>query len=189
MTSVEQARVSQPPRWGLAVVAVLGIAVAAALAAYSRVHPGDGAAITTFGFTALLAMKTWLTTAAVVLVIVQVLTALAMWGKLPGVSSAPSWASGVHRWSGTLAFLVTLPVGFQCIWSLGWSDSSFRTLAHSLLGCLFYGIFASKMLALRLRGLPGWTIPLLGGLLAVVLTALWFGSALWYLTQPGVPLR
>lgn len=180
--------VRQPPRWGLAAAAGLGIAVAAVLAAYSKVHPGDHAVITTLGFSTLLAMKTWLTTAALVFVVVQVISALAMWGRLPGVAGSPGWASPVHRWSGVIAFVLTLPVAFQCIWSIGWSDSSIRTLIHSLAGVLFYGVFAAKMLSLRLKGLPGWAIPVLGALLAALLTAVWFSSALWYFTQPGMPL-
>ncbi len=47
-------------------------------------HPGNGAAIATFGFGTLLAMKTLLTTAALVLVVVQVISALAMWAGCPG---------------------------------------------------------------------------------------------------------
>ena len=53
---------------------------------------------------------------------------------------------------------------------------------------LFYGVFAAKMLSLRLKGLPGWTLPVLGGLLAALLTVVWFSSAFWYFTQPGLPL-
>lgn len=188
VTSLQDRPVQQPPRWGLAAAAGVGIAVAAVLAAYSRVHPGNGAAIATFGFSALLAMKTWLTTAALAFVLVQVISALAMWGRLPGVSGFPSWANPVHRWSGVVAFLLTLPVAFQCIWSLGFSDATTRTLIHSVAGLAFYGVFAAKMLSLRLRGLPGWTLPVLGGLLAALLTVVWFSSALWYFTQPGVPL-
>jgi len=169
-------------------VGVLGIIVAATLAAYARVSPGDGAAITTLGFSTLLAMKSWLSSIVIVLVVVQVVSALAMWGRLPGVSSAPDWASPLHRWSGTVAFLVSLPIAFHCVWSLGFSDSSVRTLIHSLAGCLVYGIFAAKMLALRLRGLPGWTIPVLGGALAVALTVVWFSSALWFFTVSGAPV-
>ncbi len=188
MASTQAAPVRQAPQWGLAAVAGIGIAVAAVLAAYSFVHPGNGAAIATFGFSTLLAMKTWLTTAAMVFVVVQVISALAMWGKLPGVTGSPAWAAPVHRWSGVVAFLLTLPVAFQCVWSLGFSDSSVRTIAHSVGGCLFYGVFAAKMLSLRLHRLPGWTLPVLGGLLVVVLTVVWFSSALWYFTQPGLPL-
>jgi hypothetical protein len=188
MTFTAPPPVRQAPRWGLAAAAGLGLAVSAVLAAYSLAHPGNGAAISTFGFSTLLAMKSWLTTAAMVFVLVQVVSALAMWGKLPGVAGSPSWANPVHRWSGVLAFLLTLPVAFQCVWSLGFSDYSARTLIHSLAGLLFYGVFAAKMLSLRLRGLPGWALPVLGGVLATLLTVVWFSSALWFFTQPGVSL-
>jgi hypothetical protein len=188
VTAPEVVRTSQPPRWGLAAVGAVGIIVSAILAAYARVSPGDGAAITTLGFSTLLAMKSWLSTIVIVLVVVQVASALAMWGRLPGVSSAPDWVSPLHRWSGTVAFLVSLPIAFHCVWSLGFSDSSARTLIHSLAGCLVYGIFAAKMLALRLPGLPGWTLPVLGGALAVALTVVWFSSALWFFTVSGAPV-
>jgi len=174
-----------PPQWGLAVLGAVGLAVAAALAAYAEVHPGDGAALTTLGFSSLLQMKAWLTTAAAALVVVQVLSALAMWGRLPGVTGAPTWASGLHRWSGTLAFLLTLPVAFHCVWSLGFEDESVRVLVHSVAGCVLYGVFAAKMLALRVRGLPPATVPVLGGVLAGVVVVLWFSSALWFFGQSG----
>lgn len=178
----------QPARWGLAAAATLGLIVAAVLAAYSRVHPGAGATVPTFGFSTLLALKSWLTTAALAFVVLQVISALAMWGRLPGVSGSPSWAGPVHRWSGVAAFLITLPVAFLCIWALGFSDSSARTLIHSVAGCLFYGVFAAKMLSLRLHGLPGWTLPVAGGLLTTVLVVVWFSSAFWYFTASGRPV-
>ena len=59
-------------------------------------------------------------------------------------------------------------------------------LAHSLLGCLFFGAFTTKMLALRLRSVPGWALPLLGGLLFSALAGLWLTSALWFFTTTGV---
>src|SRR3954462_13766566 len=160
--------------WARAAVGALGVGVAAALAAYARVHPGDGAAMTTLGFSGLLQMKAWLTTGAAALVVVQVLTALAMWGRLPGVQDPPPWVTALHRWSGDAAFLLTLPVVFHCVWSLGFQDGSARVLVHSVAGCIFYGVFAAKMLALRLRGLPSATVPVLGGVLAAVLVILWF---------------
>jgi len=187
VTTTSAKPVDQPARWGLAATAGLGIVVAAVLAAYARVSPGDGASISTFGFSALYAMKSWLTTAAMVFLLVQVISALAMWGRLPGVAASPPWAGPLHRWSGVVAFVLTLPVAFQCIWSAGFSDDTARTFIHSLAGCLFYGAFAAKMLSLRLRGLPGWVLPVLGGLLAVLLTVVWFSSAFWYFTQSGVP--
>jgi len=60
--------------------------------------------------------------------------------------------------------------------------------AHSLGGCLFYGAYAAKMLALRARGLPGWALPVLGGGVLATLLLLWLTSALWFFTRSGVPL-
>lgn len=174
------------PQWALAALCGVALVVAAGLAAYAQVHPGDGAALTTFGFSGMLQMKAWLTTCATVLVIVQVTSALAMWGRLPGVRNAPGWVSGLHRWSGTVAFLLTLPVVFHCVWSLGFSDDDTRVLVHSVTGCLFYGAFAAKMLALRIRGLPSWSLPVLGGLVATLLVVVWFSSALWFFSQDDV---
>ena len=50
---------------------------------------------------------------------------------------------------------------------------------------MLYGVFAAKMLALRMRGLPSATVPVLGGLLAGVVVVLWFSSALWFFGQSG----
>lgn len=176
-----------PPRaWALAGLGAVVLVVAALLAAYARVHPGDGAALTTLGFSGMLQMKAWLATAALALAVVQVLSALAMWGRLPGVRAAPAWVSGLHRWSGTAAFLLTLPVMFHCVWSLGFSDASTRTLVHSVAGCLLYGVFAAKMLALRVRGLPSAVVPVLGAVLVALLVLAWFTSALWFFGQADV---
>jgi hypothetical protein len=175
----------RPSQWGLAALGAVGLAVAAALAAYAEVHPGDGATLTTLGFSGMLEMKAWLTTAAACLAGVQVLSALVMWGRLPGVAVTPSWITGLHRWSGTAAFLLTLPVVFHCVWSIGFEDEPVRVLVHCVTGCVFYGVFAAKMLALRLRGLPSATVPVLGGLLAAVIVVLWFSSALWFFGQSG----
>jgi hypothetical protein len=183
---MESAGTADRGQWGLAVVAALGLAVAAVLAAYGRASPGDGQTLFTLGFSGMLPMKAWLTTGAFAFAIVQVLSALSMWGRLG--SSTPQWVAPLHRWSGTIAFVLTLPAAFHCVWSLGFASDSTRTLLHSLGGCALYGAFAAKMLALRLRGLPGWTLPVLGGLLAAIITGLWFGAGLWYFTRPGVPL-
>jgi hypothetical protein len=41
------------------------------------------------------------------------------------------------------------------------------------------------MLGLRVRGLPGWTLPVLGGLVFAAFVALWLTSALWYFRKFG----
>jgi uncharacterized protein DUF6529 len=171
----------------LLVAAGLGAAVALALGAYGRVHTPTGSVITTFGFPSLLPMKAWFTTGVVVLAIAQLLSALAMWGKLPGFRHAPSWIAPAHRWTGTAAFLLSLPVAYHCLWTLGMQTTDARVLAHSLLGCAFYGVFTTKLLALRIERLPGWALPVIGGSLFTLLVALWLTSSLWFFTNVGFP--
>jgi hypothetical protein len=172
----------------LAVVFLTGAVVAVSLGLYSRLHTAAGRPLFTLGFSGMLQMKAWLTTIATALLIVQLLTALWMWGRLPGAGPAPSWAPVAHRYTGSVAFVVTLPVAFHCMWALGFATASVRVVAHSVAGCLFYGAWSAKMLGLRLRGLPGWALPVLGGAVLSLLVLLWLTAALWFFTRSGVPL-
>jgi hypothetical protein len=167
--------------------AVAGASVAVALGTYGRVHEPTGDSIATFGFPAVLPMKAWFTTAVALLALAQLASALAMWGRLPGVRASSSWVAPVHRWSGTVAFVVSLPVAYHCLWSLGFRDTDTRVLVHSLLGCAFYGAFATKLLALRIERLPAWALPVIGGLLVTCLTVIWLTSSLWFFTNIGFP--
>jgi hypothetical protein len=137
----------------------------------------------------MLQMKAWLSTAALFFVLIQVITALWMWGRLPGKPAIPKWLPTSHRWSGALAFVLTLPVAFHCVWSLGFVTTTPRVLFHSLAACLFYGAYASKMVGLRVRGLPGWALPVLGGTVFSLFVALWLTASLWLFTRHGIPLR
>jgi hypothetical protein len=185
--------VAAPPRSGAAkllLLALVGGMVAVALGAYGRTHTPTGRPLAlVVGFTSMAPMKAWLATAAVVLVVFQVISAAWMWGRLPISRPAPAVLGQVHRWVGSIGFLLTLPVAYHCLWSLGFSTFDTRTALHSFFGCAVYGAFATKMLALRTRGLPGWSLPLLGGLLFALLVGAWGTASVWYFTQPGVPLR
>lgn len=172
----------------LLVAAAIGGAVAITLGVYGRTHTPSGEQIFDFGFHSLLAMKSWFTTAAVVLVFVQLVTALWMWGRLPGVGPTPTGLPAVHRWSGTTAFAFTLPVAYHCLWALGLQTTTTRVLVHSILGCAFYGAMASKLLLLRVKRLPSWAVPIAGGSLVALLTGLWFSSAYWYFTSYSGPV-
>jgi hypothetical protein len=184
------ATVEQPRRSGVALAGVLlaGSAVAVALGVYGRVHDPALKPLFLAGFSGMLQFKTWLATTAIVLVIVQVTTALWMWGRLPGAGPAPALVSHVHRWSGSIAFAALIPVALHCLWSLGFATTSTRVLVHSVAGCAFYGAYSAKMLGLRVRGLPGWTLPVLGGLVFAALVVVWLTSALWFFTRSGLPL-
>src|SRR5690242_19906508 len=180
------AHVDAGPR--LAAVVLLGAGVAVALGVYGRVHQPAGRPLFTLGFSGMLQMKAWLSTAALVLVAVQLVTALWMWGRLPGAGPARRWTPSVHRWSGSVAFVLTLPVAFHCLWALGFQSTDGRVLLHGIAGCAFYGAYAAKMLGLRLAAVPGWLLPVLGGTVLGAFVLVWLTSALWFFTRPGIPM-
>jgi hypothetical protein len=181
------AAVVEAPRGRAALAGALlaGCVVAVGLGVYGRGH-GHSRPVFVVGFSGVIQFKVWLATAALVLVLVQVTTALWMWGRLPGAPSAPGWVAHVHRWSGTIAFVALIPVALNCLLTFGFESASTRVVAHSIAGCTFYGAYTSKMLGLRLRGQRGWVLPVLGGLVFTSLVVLWLTSALWFfgLNQP-----
>src|SRR5262249_18522920 len=106
----------QPAASGVAklvIPCVIGGLVALTLGLYGRLHSPTGIAVNIAGFSSPGYVKSWLATVATVLAIVQVVSALVMYGKVPGVS-APSWIGGLHRWSGRIAFLAAVPVAIHC---------------------------------------------------------------------------
>jgi hypothetical protein len=146
-----------------------------------------GDAVTTV-FSAPILAKVWLATFALVLAVVQVSTGARMWGHLRGVVRlSDATAKRVHRWSGRLAILFTLPVVFHCITILGFQTTSARVAVHSVAGSFIYGVFVAKMLVIRdRRPHPPWALPVLGGAVAALLVVLWLTSAAWYFDQFGV---
>ncbi|MCG5216667.1 DUF6529 family protein [Streptosporangium soli] len=163
-----------------------GGVVAVALGVYGGLHTPTGFAVGPAGFSGPLAMKSWLTTGAFLGAVVQMTSALIMYGRLK--VAAPAWIGTLHRWSGRIAFVLTIPVAFHCLYALGARYDEPRVMIHSLLGCFFYGVFTAKMLALPKRGLPGWGLPALGGLAFTALVGLWLTSSLWFFTTIGVTL-
>jgi hypothetical protein len=109
-----------------------------------------------------------------------------MYGKL-GRSPAPAWVAPTHRLCGTLALLVTLPIAYHCLWSLGFQTDTTRRYVHSVAGCVFYGAFATKVLCVRSARLPGWALPVVGGVLFASLVVLWLTSSLWFFDNVGFP--
>jgi hypothetical protein len=170
---------------GLLAVFALGSLVAVGLGAYGRLHEPTFVALNVAGFSSGTAAKAWLATAAFLLALVQLGSALLMYGRIPRVS-APSWTGALHRWSGRVAVLVTVPVAVHCLYALGFQTGSTRVLVHSLFGCFFYGAFVAKMLILNKRDAPGWTLPVLGGAVFTGLVALWSTSSAWFFGTSGI---
>jgi hypothetical protein len=131
-------------------------------------------------------LKVWFASAALALGVAQLVSAAWIFGRLP--FRRPAWIARAHRWTGRVVFLLTLPVAYHCIFKLGFQKTDSRVLAHSFLGCAFYGAFAAKVLVVRVHRLPSWALPVAGGLLFSLLVALWYTSALWFFRSAGVGL-
>jgi hypothetical protein len=172
----------------LAGAVLAGAAVAVALGVYGREHRPRPHPLFSAGFSSYVQFKVWFSTAAAALVVVQLLTALWMWGRLPGAGTAPRGVGPVHRWSGAIAFVLLVPVALNCLYSIGFeTDFGARSLGHSIAGCAFYGGYTAKMIGLRLRRSPAWALPVLGGLVFVCFVAAFATSAVWFF-QSGRPL-
>ncbi len=163
---------------------LVGGAVAITLGVYGRLHTPNGVGVTLGGFSSPLTAKVWLASAAGIGAIVQLGSALIMYGRVPGIT-APPWIGALHRWSGRVAFLLSVPVAVHCLYVLGLQSDGPRVLFHSLAGCLFFGAFTAKMLVLRRDGMPAWALPVLGGLVFTALTMLWLTSSLWFFLNFG----
>jgi Family of unknown function (DUF6529) len=170
----------------LLVIGLVGAAVALTLGIYANAHTPASDLTITLGFTNTIVMKVWLTTIALIFAVIQLVSALWMYGKLP-LGHAPASLGTVHRISGRLAFLLSLPVAYHCLYQLGFQHTTTRVLIHSILGCLFYGAFASKVLIVRSKNLPGSALPIAGALVFAILVYVWLLSALWYINQFGFP--
>jgi hypothetical protein len=132
-------------------------------------------------FSSTIAAKAWLATIAIAFALVQIATAARIYGKLAGaIPAQPHTVARVHRWSGRLAILFTLPIVFHCVFIIGFQAGDARVLTHSLLGTFFYGVFAAKMVVVKDHSFPGWVLPVAGGLLFTLLAVLWITSSLWY---------
>jgi len=161
----------------------VGAAVAVALGAYGRVHDPTGDTALVAFFSGQIQFKAWLATLTVLFAVAQVLSALRIYGRFG--RPAPEWMGDVHRLTGTLALLSSLPIAYHCLWSIGfWADPGLnRVFVHSVAGCLFYGAFALKVLAVRSGERLGWALPIIGGTTFALLVLVWFTSSYWFFTS------
>ena len=173
----------------LLIILLVGALVSLLFGVYASVHDPTGETTIALFFSNTVGMKVWLTTAALVFAVLQVLTALRLYDKVRIPKAFPKWLPDAHRLFGTLAFLLSLPVAFHCLWSFGFESTSSQTrrYVHSIAGCLFYGAFASKVLAVRTKRLPGWVLPVIGSITFTLLVVLWTTSSLWFFQNREFP--
>ena len=170
-----------------------GAVVAVLLGVFGKAHDPTLDATTSLGFDTVIGMKVVLSVGIGALVLVQLLSALWLYGKLG--ARAPRWLGTAHRTSGTVALLLAVFVGYHCLWALGLESGTFhdgtkvplRTVVHGVLGCAVFGAAVVKVVAVRSRRAPGWFLPVAGGLLFALLVVVVLTSAGWYLSEKGWP--
>ncbi|HEV2310037.1 MAG TPA: DUF6529 family protein [Acidimicrobiia bacterium] len=183
-----------PPRAGLSstskllLMLVLGAAVAVALGVYANQHTPTGRKPYPLFFSGMIELKVWFATLALALACVQLLLAARIYGKISIPKTAPAWLGDAHRLTGTLAFAVTLPVAYQCLWGLGFETMNTRVVLHGIFGCAFYGAFVVKVLSVRVKGLRNWVLPVAGGLVFAALVGVYLTSSVWFFTSSGQAL-
>lgn len=170
-----------------------GAVIALLVGVFGKVHDPTLDGTTTLGFHTVIDMKVVVTTVIGVLVVLQLLGALWIYGKL-GIS-APSWVGPAHRACGTIALLLSVFVAYHCLWALGLESGTLkngekvptRTVVHGVLGCAVFGAIVVKVVAVRSRRAPRWFLPLAGGLLFALLVLVVLTSAVWYINAKGWP--
>jgi hypothetical protein len=170
-----------------------GAVVALLIGVFGKVHDPTTDGTTTLGYDTVIDMKVVVSSVIGILVVLQILGALWMYGKL-GIA-APRWVGPAHRASGTVALLLAVFVAYHCLWALGLEtgtlhngeDVPTRTVVHGVLGCAVIGAIVVKVVAVRSRRAPGWFLPVAGGLLFALLIVVVLTSAVWYLGDEGWP--
>jgi hypothetical protein len=136
-------------------------------------------------------LKSWLATGVLAFAAIQLGLALWMYGQLPGIGIAPPRVGTVHRAIGALALLLTIPVAYHCAFAYGVQTKvDTRVAVHSLVGCFLYGAFVAKIVLVQSprRRVPGWALPVVGGILVATVAVLWYTSALWYFNDFKLPV-
>lgn len=174
--------------WFVALVG-MAVAIAAGLYAFGTQHVPNYS-ISLLGRTGpdTLPLKSWLATGVLALAGLQLGLALWMYRRLPRIRPPTARIGNVHRAVGVTAILLTLPIAYHCVFAYGvQTHIGARVAVHSLVGCFLYGAFAAKILIVRSRRFPGWTLPMAGGTLIALVAVLWYTSALWYFDNFSLP--
>ena len=171
----------------------VGALVALLVGVFGRVHDPTLDGTTSLGFRTVIEMKVVVSTAVGVLAVLQVVTALWLYGKL-GIR-APTWLGTAHRITGTVTLVLAVFVAYHCLWALGLESGTLengekvptRAVVHGVLGCAVIGAVVVKVAAVRSKRAPGWFLPMAGGLLFALLVLSVLTSAVWYVDQEGWP--
>jgi Family of unknown function (DUF6529) len=180
---------SIPRRGAYALPLIAFVGIAAGVYLVGRAITPDYYGISLFGKTAAdtVPLKSWLATGALAVAVWQLLSALWIFGRLPAISPAPRPVKLTHRLTGAALILLTLPIAYHCMLAYGVQDLDPRVAVHSIAGSALYGAFAAKLIVVRSRRLPGWTLPMAGAVVVALVLTLWYTSALWYFDDYSLP--
>lgn len=170
-----------------------GAVVAVLIGVAGRVHDPTLSGTTDLGFRTVIEMKVVVSTVIAALAVLQLAGALWLYGVVG--PRAPAWLGSVHRATGALALLLTVFVGYSCLWALGLEYGTLHTgepvparaVVHGVIGCAVFGAVVVKVVAVRSRRAPGWFLPVAGGLLFSLLVLAVLTSAAWYVAERGWP--
>jgi Family of unknown function (DUF6529) len=162
----------------LAVPLGLGALTALALGLYSAIHEPTGRDFVLTGFDSTASWKSALASVTVFLMLVQLALGLRITGRFGPRRPPPPWAADAHRLIGTVAFGISIPVVFHCIWALGYQGGNSRVVLHSVFGFIAYGSYVAKILTARAEAPPERSLAVLGSLLGFAMLAAWWSSAL-----------
>ena len=167
-------------RPALAVPLAAGALTALGLGLYASVHEPTGRDFVITGFDSAGGWKSALASVTMFLFVVQISLGLRITGRVGPRQAPPPWATDLHRLVGTVAFGISIPVVFHCVWVLGYRTDDLRLALHSLLGCGAYGFYVAKILTVRTDDRPVWALPVAGSLLGATMVGVWWTSALLY---------
>ena len=184
MSATAVDRPSAAPR--LLFAAALGALVAVALGVYGRVHDPSQELVFTLFFSSTIAMKVWLGSVAAALAVVQVISAMWVYGRLPGrarpsgraafTGSPGAWpSSSPSRWPTTACGRSASRTPTPACWPIRCSAA--RSTAPS----------PARSRSCVQAGLPGLALPVAGGIMFAVLIGAWLTSALWFIDESGWP--
>ena len=135
----------------------------------------------------LLAWKTALTSLVLALAGVQLALAGRFWKNdgLP-VRKRRS-AATFHRWNGRLLIVVTVAVGYACLFVQAGPTTPLRILFHSIFGATLFVLLGIKIAAVRLVHGRDSLLPMVGSALFINYLVLWLLSAADYVTRSSDP--
>ena len=162
----------------MAVPLAAGASTALALGIYAAAHEPTGRDFVLMGFATASAWKSAFASITMFLFVMQISLGLRITGRVGPRQAPPPWTTDLHRLLGTVAFGLSIPVVFHCVWTLGYRSGDSRLVVHSIFGCIAYGFYVVKILAVRRDDLAPWAVPLTGSLLGIAMLVAWWTSAL-----------